>query len=80
MSAPADFTIINHGEVSEVERHFALPNGDSLSFKIKVNVGKGRDVTIMELHRQSTDAAIRYLLTLLPEGYGESPYQPGPKK
>lgn len=79
---PENFVITPRSGEHVIERYFELPNGDFISYKRTIGAIKDKpDPTITDLHRASADLVVRYLLRLLPEGYGsQSPYMPGPKK
>ncbi len=78
---PENFVITPRERKHVVERHFEFPNGDFISFRQTIGpIQDNPDPTIKDLHCASSNLVIRYLLTLLPEGYGqEHPFVPGAK-
>lgn len=77
---PGSFEIEWVGEKALVQRHFLVPGIGTIDLDFSLQPPEGFDVSIAELHRSTTNAAIRYLLQLLPEDYQGPAFLPGPQK
>lgn len=78
---PENFVVTTKDRASVIERHFDLPGGDFVAYRITLKPPQEDNVshlqqTLLDLHRGSADSVIRYLLRLLPEGYdAQEPYR-----
>lgn len=77
---PENFVVIGRGDKCIIKRNLEMPKVGTVSFDVTLKIAGNPNPTLMDLHRASAEAVIRYLLTLLPEDFEGRPFLPGQEK